>query len=284
MATSSSSSAASGIWRRLWDDAGAVVRGFTQGRFVARELLVTRLAEHHRQNYLGWFSLLLPVIATAAWATLVRHAKVINVPEVTDDMPYAAFVLLSMILWQTFVEAISAPLEALNEQLPSLAHANFPVEAVTLSRLGLVLVNLAIKLVLFAAAVVYFGLHIKATVLLAPVAALMLILFGLGLGLILAPFNVFYRDVSAALQPLTTFWLFVTPVLFPAPSEGWVAWLFRVNPATPLLATTRELTAVGAVSQPLGFAIMCCVAVGLFILGSIAVRRTVPLLVEMANV
>lgn len=282
MATSNSLSA--GAWRRWSADTAAVLHGFKNGRFVAWEMFVSRLTEYRRLNYFGWFSLVLPVIATAAWATLVRHAKVINVPEVTDDMPYAAFVLLSMILWQTFVESISAPMDAVNEQLSSLAHANYPVEAMTLSRLGLIFVNLAIKLLLFVAAVIWFGLRIKATVWLAPAAMLMLVVFGMGIGLLLAPFNVFYRDVSAALQPVTTFWLFVTPVLFPAPSEGPVAWLFRYNPVTPLLATVRELTAVGAVSQPGGFVLMSCAAVVLFLVGCIALRRSVPLLVEMANV
>lgn len=271
-------------WRRLRRDAAQVGFGFRAGRFVAWELLVSRLAEQRRRSFLGWYSLWLPVLVTVAWATLIRHAKVISAPEVSDDLPYAAFVLLSMILWQTFVEAIFAPLEAVDEHLPSLAHANYPVEAVTLSRLGLVLVNLAVKLTLFFAAALYFRLHLSPTIFLAPLAALLLILFGMGIGLILAPFNVVYRDVSGSLQPITTFWLFVTPVLFPAPAEGWVAWLFRLNPVTPLLATTRELVALGTVSQPLGFATMACVAAAIFGLGSVTLRRTLPLLTEMANV
>ena len=260
-----------------------VINGFVSGRFVAWELFRSRLAESRQGTFLGLLSLFLPPLAVAAWATLIRQAKVINVPEFTDDMPYVAFVLLSMMLWMTFTESIMAPLDGVVMQLRSLAHTNYPVEAVTLARFAEIVFHFLFKLILIVAAGIWFQLPVSVTIVFAPIALLLLILFGMGIGLTLAPFHVLYRDVGQSLNTILTFWLFLTPVFFPVPKEGIVRWLFAINPVTPLLASTRELVTIGWLTQPIGFAIMAVVSVSLFVFGCVLLRRSVPILVEQSD-
>ncbi|MBX9653380.1 ABC transporter permease [bacterium] len=260
-----------------------VKNGFVSGRFVAWELFISRLAESRQAAFFGLMSLFLPPLAVAAWATLIRHAKVINVPEVADDLPYPAFVLLSMMLWMTFTESIMAPLEGVVMQLRSLAHANYPIEAVTLARLGEVIFHFLFKLILIIGAGIWFKLPVSFMVIFAPIALLFMILFGMGIGLTLAPFHVLYRDVGQSLNTIITFWLFLTPVFFPVPTEGAASWLFALNPVTPLLSATRELATIGWITQPLGFVIMVLVSAGLFLFGCVLLRRSVPILVEQAD-
>ena len=260
-----------------------VRKGFVSGRFVAWELFMSRLTESRQGAFLGLMSLFLPPLAVAAWATLIRHAKVINVPEVADDMPYAAFVLLSMMLWMTFTESIMAPLDGVVGQLRSLVHTSYPVEAVTLARFTEIVFHFLFKLILIVAAGIWFQLPVTWTIVFAPVALLLLILFGMGIGLVLAPFHVLYRDVGQSLNTIVTFWLFLTPVFFPVPADGVARWLFALNPVTPLLASTRELVTIGWLSQPIGFVVMAVVSVALFVFGCVLLRRSVPILVEQSD-
>jgi lipopolysaccharide transport system permease protein len=130
---------------------------------------------------------------------------------------------------------------------------------------------------------VWYGIPVTGWACLAPLALLLLIVFGMSIGLVLAPLNLFYEDISASLAAITTFWLFLTPVIVPTPTEGWASIVVRYNPVTPLLATTRELATLGNVSSPIGFGIMAAVTVALFLFGCIFFRSTLPLVVDQAN-
>lgn len=76
---------------------------------------------------------------TALGFALANQAKVINIG--VTDLPYPAYVLFSMTLWQTFVEALNAPIEAVNSAKSMLAKINFPREALILAKLGQVFFN-----------------------------------------------------------------------------------------------------------------------------------------------
>jgi lipopolysaccharide transport system permease protein len=69
----------------------------------------------------------------------------------------------------------------------------------------------------------------------------------------LSPLGALYQDVGRGLTVLVSVWFFLTPVVYPVPTEGTLSWLVRLNPVTPLLVTTRELATTGVVSNPLGF-------------------------------
>ncbi len=97
-----------------------------------------------------------------------------------------------------------------------LARINFPREALILSKLGEVLFNFGIKLILIIALFIWFKMPVTASVILAPVALIHLIALGTFIGLILAPIGALYQDVSKAIALVTSFWLFITPVVYPS--------------------------------------------------------------------
>jgi lipopolysaccharide transport system permease protein len=51
-------------------------------------------------------------------------------------------------LWQTFVDALNGPVQAVSNAKPMLARINFPSEALLLAKLGEVVFNFAVKLIL----------------------------------------------------------------------------------------------------------------------------------------
>src|ERR671926_430716 len=58
-----------------------------------------------------------------------------------------------------------------------------------------------------------FGVPLTAQVLWLPSLILFQTVFLLGVGLLLAAANVYYRDVEAALEPVLMAWFFATPIL-----------------------------------------------------------------------
>jgi lipopolysaccharide transport system permease protein len=259
------------LFRQMWQDLLA-------SRELAWRLMVRDISAQYRQSILGLFWAFVPPIAMAVGFTFASQSNIIQ-PGVTD-IPYPAYVMFSTSLWQTFVEAVNGPIQAVTVAKPMLARVNFPREAIILAKVGEVGFNFGIKLFLIAALFLIYRIPMTWTVILAPVALIHLILLGTLVGTLLSPFGALYQDVAKGMSMVTGFWLLLTPVVFPVPTEGTFGTLVRLNPVTPLLVTTRELATTGVLSQVTGFWIVSGLTiVGLF-LSWIAFRMAMPYVIE----
>ncbi len=233
------------LFNRMWQDLLA-------SRELAWQLLKRDISAQYRQSFLGYAWAIIPPIVTAAGFTFASNAKVLNVG--TTDLPYPAYVMFSTVLWQTFSEAITLPMRNMAQSKMLLAKINFPREALILSSMGQVFFNFAIKLILIVGMFLWFGMPVAASVILAPVALVHLVLFGIMFGTLLAPLSALYKDFAKGVPLLIGMWLFLTPVVYPVPSgEGLFGFFVKLNPVTPLLVTTRELATTGVLSDPQGF-------------------------------
>ncbi|MGB7445398.1 MAG: ABC transporter permease [Coleofasciculaceae cyanobacterium] len=256
-------------------------RDLLASRELAWRLMVRDISAQYRQSFLGIAWAFLPPLAMAAGFTLAGESNVFTVGK--TDLPYPAYVMFSTALWQTFVEALSGPIQAVTLAKPMLARINFPREAIILAKLGEVFFNFAIKLILIVGLFLWFRVPVSLSVILAPVALIHLILFGTFIGTLLSPLGILYQDVSKGITMVTGFWLFMTPVVYPVPTEGTFGWLVKLNPVTPLLVTTRELATTGRLTEVYGFWIVSIVTlVGLF-LTWIAFRLAMPFVIERVS-
>jgi lipopolysaccharide transport system permease protein len=98
-------------------------------------------------------------------------------------------------------------------------------------------------------------------------------LAALGTGMILAALNVAYRDFRYVIPFLVQFWLFATPVIYPAsivPNQ-W-RWLMNLNPMAGLITGIRS----SLLNQPMSWtdmAISGVVSVVLFVIGIVYFRK-----------
>ncbi len=254
-------------------------RDLLASRELAWQLMVRDISAQYRQSFLGIFWAVIPPIVMAAGFTLASNSKVIAIGA--TDLPYPAYVMFSMTLWQTFVEALNAPVQAVGEAKQMLAKINFPREALILAKLGQVFFNFAIKLILIVALFVWFQIPVSWSAILAPVALIHLVMLGTFFGLLLTPFGALYQDFSKGLTLATGFWLFLTPVIYPVPSgSGIFGAIVKLNPVTPLLVTTRELATKGVVSDPQGFWVASLIAIVGLLLAWMVYRLAMPFVVE----
>lgn len=256
-------------------------RDLLASRGLAWRLMIRDISAQYRQSVFGIAWAFLPPIVMAAGFTLAGNAKVINIAA--TPLPYTAYVMFSMVLWQTFVEALNGPVTAVMNARQMLARVNFPREAIVLGKLGEVVFNFGIKLVLIIAIFVWYQMPVTPAALLAPVALLSLILLGTFFGLLLAPLGVLYHDVTQGLTVVTGLWLFLTPIVYPVPERGTFATIVKLNPVTSLLVTIRELATTGIVSDPKRFFIVTIVTIlGLFVTWVIF-RLAMPFAIERVS-
>ncbi|MGH9878624.1 MAG: ABC transporter permease [Nitrososphaerales archaeon] len=225
-----------------------MVRDLWASRGLAWRLTVRDISAQYRQSLLGLVWAFLPPIVMAAGFTLAREAQVINIGS--TSLPYPAYVMFSMTLWQTFVEALNGPIHALTNAKGLISRISFPGEALILAQWGGIFFNFAIKLILIVGLFLWFRMPVSWTAVLAPGALILLVVLGTCFGLLLAPLNLLYHDVARGVSVITGFWIFLTPVVYPVPSSGMFRTIVQLNPVTPLLVTTRELATTGVVSDP----------------------------------
>jgi len=247
-------------------------------RELAWRLLVRDIRGEFRSSFLGAFWAMIPPALTAIGLTVANRSGVLNVGE--TSIPFPAYVMLGTVLWQTFLEALNSPEKALKSSKAMLDRVKFPHEAIILAQIGRILFDLINKLILVIVLFLLFRVAVSWTLLLAPIAIISLVGFGVAIGLLLVPIISLVQDVSRAMQVFQTVWFFLTPVIYPPPSNPYLAAIVNLNPVTPLLTTARDWITVGHTAQPIGFVLVSLLSILLLFLGWIVFRVSMPYLIE----
>jgi len=253
-------------------------RDLLAGRELAWQLAVRDIKAQYRQTALGiiW-AFILPLANSAAWL-FIQRAGIVTLQE--TSLPYPVYVFTGTILWAIFMDAVNSPLQKTTAAKPMLAKINFPREALVVSGIYQTIFNAAIKMAVLLGTLLIMGFVPKWSLLLFPFAVFSLILTGTVLGLILTPVGLLYSDIGKGLPFIMQFLMYITPVVFPMPTEGWAANLFQFNPITPLILTTRDFVTG---FEPTYIDAFFCVYIIMFILLClmwVIYRAAMPIVIE----
>jgi len=257
---------------------GGMFRDLMDGRELAWRLAVRDISAQYRQTALGLlWAFILPLAHTFTWIFL-NGSGIVSVGE--TELPYPVYVFTGTMLWAIFMEAVNAPLQQTIAAKPMLAKINFPREALVVSGIYQTLFNSAIKIVLLMAALIILGVYPGWRLVWFPFGVLSLILAGTALGLLITPVGLLYSDVGKSLPLLLQFLMYLTPVVFPMPSSGLAAIIFKLNPMTPLVLNVRNWL-TGLPSEYLGyFFLINGLIVALLFIVWIVYRAAMPILIE----
>lgn len=220
----------------MWGDLKA-------SRELAWRLFVRDVSAQYRQSLLGLFWAFIPPIVTGLVFITLHAQGIVNFG--TSAVPYPLYVLVGTILWQAFAQSLSAPLKAVVNAKPMLAKVRFPYEALIVSAIYGVLLNLLISLVVLAALFLLYQAPMTWALLWAPAVVLLLVMLGISIGLLLTPIGLLYTDVPAALPIITQIWFLITPIVYMPPQRYPFTLLATMNPVAPLLLGARDLITLG---------------------------------------
>jgi lipopolysaccharide transport system permease protein len=184
----------------------------------------------------------------AAWAVIqplgmmlvftIFFGRLAKIPS--DDLPYPIFVYTALLPWQLFSRALTDASTSLvvNERL--ITKVYFPRVLIPMSAVLSSFVDFAIAFVLLLGMMVFYGIVPTGAALTLPLFVLLSLMTALGVGFWLSALNAQYRDVRYTLPFLTQFWLFATPVVYPASMvpEGWRL-LYGLNPMSGVIEGFR---------------------------------------------
>lgn len=255
-----------------------VVRDLFASRELAWQLAVRDIRAQYRQSALGWvWVFLLPLANTMAWL-FMQSSGIISIQETT--LPYPIYVFTGTILWSIFMDAVNAPLRQTTAAKEMLSKINFPRESLVLSGIYQTSFNAGVKILVLFAALLFLGVLPSPGLLLFPLAVISLVITGTALGLLITPVGILYSDIGRGLPILLQFFMFVTPVVFPVPTSGWAASLFKINPLTPLILTARDLLTGQTLDSFGAFILVSAVMLALLSVALLIYRAGMPILVE----
>jgi lipopolysaccharide transport system permease protein len=258
-----------------------MVHDLIAGRELAWQLAVRDIRARYRQTALGLlWAFILPLAHTVAWIFL-SSSGIVTVGDTV--LPYSVYVFTGTMIWAIFIDAVNAPLQQTTAAKQMLAKINFPREALVVSGFYQTLFNGAIKIVLLLVSLVCLEIYPDWTLIWFPMGILSLILAGTTVGLLLTPLGMLYTDIGKSLPLIMQFLMYLTPVVFPMPESGWAATIFKLNPMTPLILTTRDWL-TGLSSDYLGyFLIVNAGIIALLLVVWIVYRVAMPILIERMN-
>jgi len=253
-------------------------RDLVRSRDLGWRLAVRDIQAQYRQAYLGiiW-AFIAPLSTTITWLFL-NGTGIISVGE--TDLPYPVYIITGTILWSIMIDAMNAPLQQTNAARDMLAKLNFPREGILISGLYQVLFNSGIKLLILIFALLVLGITPGFGLLLFPLGILSLVLVGTVIGLLITPIGMLYTDIGRAIPLFMNFVMYLTPVVFPMPKEGWVATLYQINPLTPIILTSRDWLTGFSPDYLMYFMAVNAVAFILLVLAWSAYRLAMPILIE----
>jgi homopolymeric O-antigen transport system permease protein len=184
-----------------------------------------------------------------------------------DGLPYPIFVYAALLPWTFFANMITTSANSLVASASLVNKVYFPRLMIPLSSAGSGLVDFAIACLILLAMMLWYGVGWTPKLLLAPLLVAGTLFIGLGVGLILAALNVAYRDFRYVVPFMVQFWMFATPVVYPASlvPEQW-RWLLFLNPMAGFIEGFRSAF-LGRPFEPTAVGISLAVSVVIFFAG-----------------
>ena len=215
-----------------------------QYRFLFEQMVRRELRQKYKGSALGvlWY-LVNPLVLMGAYALV--FSVLLRVADVPD---YPLFLLVGLIVWVFFSQALLAAAPSLVQNASLVRKVRFPREAIPASVATVQLVTFLVMLVVVVPlALVVRGSFDPALALL-PVIVALLFCFVLGLSLAVSVLHAHYRDVEPVLGAALLPWFFVTPIFLRVedlPGVGNREWLGDIlqwgNPIAPFVDAVREV-------------------------------------------
>lgn len=230
-------------------------------RELLLELIRRDLKARYRGSRLGiaW-SLLNPLLFMVVYSIVFTFFV-----RFKTKAPYPVFLLSGLLAWNFFGQALGSSVNSILASASLVKKVAFPWVLITLSSVIATFVNYLISLVLLIPLVVFFRVAVDpAAVALLPLIILLMFSMTLGLCLLVAAANVYFRDLEYLVGVALTVGFFMTPVIYTLQSVEQSAggghrsaeafkWLLYANPMTWVAVAFQDIIANHEMpTRPLG--------------------------------
>jgi lipopolysaccharide transport system permease protein len=246
---------------------------------IERRTLITQLVKRDfQQRYIGsaagWlWGLIHPLVLLGSYVFVFDFClhQQPGPGAVTTNYPMLLFA--GLLPWLLFSETVQRSSGCLVEQANLITRTVFPAEIVPVSIFLSSLISHLLALVLMISSAAIFLKHISPTLMLLPIAMLLVGLFAVGIGWIAAALQVYLRDTAQILTVILTLWFWATPIFLTEDKyHGWAVLVLRTNPLTYIVRAYREIL-LGHRVPVADLFVTTVVAAAVFVCGGLVFRH-----------
>jgi lipopolysaccharide transport system permease protein len=220
----------------------------------------------YKQTILGvaW-AVLQPLMTMAIFSVI--FGLFVKVPS--DDLPYPLFVLVGLLPWTYFAEALSRSSVSLVGDAQLIRKVYFPRLIMPLAAVVSPAVDFFPAFILLLGMMAWYGIAPTWGVFLLPGFLLLGLLTALAVSLWLSALNVRYRDVRHTIPFLSQCWLYASPVVYPVSvvPDGWRT-LYGMNPMAGVIEGFRWAL-LGKALPDVGLMLASFIAVIMLLVGGL---------------
>jgi len=212
-------------------------------RSVLQQLIAQQLILRYRRTLLGYlWTLINPLLMITAMALVFSSLFK------ADLKTFVIFLLTGMIPWNFFSSVVTQCSTAFISNEGLIKKIYLPKVIFPLSVAFVFLIDSLLALAALLILIPLVGGSLSWSLLFLPVSFVLLFLFSMGLGLIMAIVTVYFRDLQYVIMIVTQGLFYLTPILYKSDAlTGKVTWLVKLNPVTPFIALFRVPTIDGTV-------------------------------------
>jgi len=243
---------------------------------LVRNLTIKEFKLRYRNSVLGFvWSLLNPlammIILTLVFSTLLR-AGIENFP---------VFLLPALLGWRFFSISTSMSLSSIIGNSPLVTKIYFPRWLLVLSSNLANLIGSSLEFAALFPLLIFLGMKITYLALLLPLILILEFILIIGVSLILAPLNVYYRDFNQIWDITLQIGFFLCPIIYSIsliPERYLIA--YSLNPMTRVVESVRKILYYNTLPTVADFIIVVASGLLLLLVGYLIFRRLEPRFAE----
>lgn len=238
-------------------DAKEMVEELVEYRELLVQMTKRDLLLRYKQTLMGFgWAVFMPLVNTAVFSVIFTRVAPINV-----GVPYPLFAFCGLLAWNFFAATLRFSVTSLVSNINLVTKVYFPRELFPLSAMLVGTVDLLVGSLVLVALLIYYGVGPSPMLLWLPVVLLVQMAFTMGVALLLAMGNLFYRDVKYLFEVVITVWMFGTSVLYPLELLGGrLGMLAALNPMTPIIDGYRDILLFHRSPFDAGFALATAIS------------------------
>jgi lipopolysaccharide transport system permease protein len=221
-----------------------------QFRELLYQMTLRDLLLRYKQAVMGFgWAILMPLVNTLVFSVIFTR-----IAPLDTGVPYPLFAYCGLLVWNFSASSFRFSVNSLTANANLVTKVYFPREIFPISATLVSLVDFAVGSLVLVALMVYYRIPPSWALVALPAIMLVQIMFTVGISLLLAMANLFYRDVKYLFEIVITMWMFATSVVYPVTMVGGkLSRVLALNPMTPIIEAYRDILLKGQLPHPAVF-------------------------------
>lgn len=197
------------------------------------------ITQRYKQSVLGYAWVILNPLFQLIVMSFVFD-KIMRVPSL--GMPFIIFLSVALLPWNLFSTGLSSSAAVLVGNSNLITKIYFPREILVYATIIAKIVDFLYSCIVLIAFLIIFKIPIHLYILWVPVIFFIQLILMTGISLLVAAFNLFYRDIQYLLNLIILVWMYLTPVMYPVeiiPER--YRFVFSLNPMSVIINAYREV-------------------------------------------